>query len=172
MLAVGALEQVSGKDLGALVADLVAGPLGLESLELAQTPAQFSKLYWSEARKYCPKWVYHGCLIGTVPDAARLLHVVFQGGFLRPETLETMLEYQPLGGAIAGRLWVKCGYGLGLMVGQVGGGMRAIGHSGAGWFSVNSVCHFPDQDEPVTVACFTSGVAEFGAVRIATAPMP
>lgn len=171
MLAVEVLEQVSGKDLAALVAELVTGPLGLSSIELAQTPAQFERLYWSAATKYHPKWVYHGCLIGTVPDAARLLHAVFQGGFLRPDMLVQMLEHYPLGGPIAGRPWLKCGYDLGLMSGEVAGGVRDMGHSGCGWFSVNAVYHFPDLADPVTVACFTDGVdegvAEHEAVRLA-----
>lgn len=173
MLAVEILEQVSGKDLATLVAELVAVPLGLNSIELAQEPADFTRLYWPDATKYHPKWVYHGCLIGTVPDAARLLHAVFQSDFLRPDLVAQMLEHHPLGGAITGRPWVKHGYSLGLMAGEVTGGVRDMGHSGCGWFSVNAVYHFPELADPVTVACFTGGVdegvAEHEVVRLALA---
>lgn len=171
MLAVEVLERASGKDLAALVAELITVPLGLNSIKLAQEPVDFAKLHWPEATKYHPKWVYHGCLIGTVPDAARLLHAVFQGGFLRPDLLAQMMEHYPLGGALAGRPWVKHGYNLGLMAGEATGGMPEMGHSGCGWFSVNAVYHFPDLADPVTVACFTDGcdegVAEHEAVRLA-----
>lgn len=170
MLAVEVLEQVSGKSLADLVAELITLPLGLNSIVLAQEPADFAKLHWAEATKYHPKWVYHGCLIGTVPDAARLLHAVFQGGFLRPDMIAQMMQHYPLGGAIAGRPWVKHGYNLGLMAGQATGGMADMGHSGCGWFSVNAVYHFPDLADPVTVACFADGcdegVAENELVRL------
>lgn len=107
----------------------------------------------------------------TAADAARLLRALFSGRLLRAETLGQMLARYPLGGAIDGRPWTKCGYGPGLMSGDFGGVGRAIGHSGAGPFCVNAVYHFPDLSEPATVACFTDGsnegVAEFAALRCA-----
>jgi hypothetical protein len=57
------------------------------------------------------------------------------------------------------------------MWGETGEAGRAIGHSGAGPFSVNAVYHFPDILPPVTVASFTEGTneapAEFEVVRLA-----
>ena len=82
-----------------------------------------------------------------------------------------MLIRQPVGGAIEGRPWTECGYGLGIMTGSMGHCGRAIGHSGAGPFCVNAVYHFPDRDNPITVASFTSGCnegrAEFEATKLA-----
>ncbi len=89
-----------------------------------------------------------------------------------------MLTAVPVGGAIEGRPWTKCGYGLGLMIGlmigRMGAAGRAIGHSSGGPFSVNAVYHFPDQPRPLTVASFTDGrdegVAEFAAFNGAAPP--
>lgn len=154
-----------------LVDDIICRPLGLASIELATTQDQFSRLYWKAAEHYHPGWVYHGCLTGTVVDAARVLHGLFSGRLLCAAMLDEMLARRPLGGKIPGRPWTDCGYGLGLMNGRMGGSGRAIGHSGGGPFSVNAIYHFPDRDDPVTVACFTDGKdegqAEFFAAGLA-----
>lgn len=170
MLARERIEAASGRSLAQLVTDLIGRPLGLASIELATSRDQFARLHWSAARHYHPGWVYHGCLTGTALDAARLLHAVMSGRLLSETMLEQMLSRRHLGGAIAGRPWTDCGYGLGLMTGRMGDDGRAIGHSGGGPFSVNAVYHFPDRRRPVTVACFTDGtdegVAEFAAARL------
>lgn len=82
-----------------------------------------------------------------------------------------MLDAKPLGGPIAGRPWMTCGYALGLMSGTVEIAGKAVGHSGGGPFSVNAIYHFPDVLDPITVASFTDGadegVAEFAATSFA-----
>lgn len=167
------IERTTALPLGTLFAERLGAPLGLESLELAETPAAFAGLHWREAAGYHPGWVYHRCLAGTAGDAARLLQGLFAGALLAPRTLEEMLAARPLGGPLPGRPWSRCGYALGLMSGEIGGLGRAIGHSGVGPFCVNAVCHFPDLREPLTVACFAEGpdegVAEQAAARIAFA---
>ena len=40
---------------------------------------------------------------------------------------------------------------------------KALGRSGGGPFSVNAAYHFPDFNDPITLASFTDGVAEFVA---------
>lgn len=171
MLARDLVEAASGKSFAHLFKDLIGDALGLHTVELATTRRQFARVFWPAARFYHPGWVYHGCLIGTATDAARLLHGLFAGRLLGREMLGQMMRRQPLGGAIAGRPWTECGYGLGLMSGRFGDGGRALGHSGGGPFCVNAVYHFPDRDDPVTVASFTDGtdegVAEFAALRCA-----
>lgn len=171
MLARDLVEKVSDQSFRGLVKDQICDPLGLVSIELATTRQDFARLHWQAARGYHPGWVYHGCLTGTAADAARLLHGLFTGRLLQPATLAQMLVRHPLGGAIEGRPWTECGYALGLMSGRFGQAGRAIGHSGGGPFSVNAVYHFPDLDEPVTVASFTDGqdegVAEFAALDCA-----
>jgi CubicO group peptidase (beta-lactamase class C family) len=165
------IEQMAGKSFSLLFKEVVGDVLGLGTVELATTREQFSRVFWKDAKHYDPQLVSHGCLIGTARDAASLLHGLFAGKLLRPETMEQMLFSYPLGGGIAGRPWTECGYALGLMSGRLGRAGRAIGHSGAGPFCVNAVYHFPDWTVPVTVACFTDGsdesVAEFAAVDCA-----
>lgn len=172
MLARERIESASGRDFATLADDTVCRPLGLNSVELATNREQFRRLRWLGGATYHPGWVYHGCLMGTAEDAARLLHGLVGGALLSAASLDDMLRRVPLGGALDGRPWIDCGYGLGLMV----GGMRhvgtALGHSGGGPFGTNAVYHFPDRVHPVTVASFSEGQnegrAEFEAVAIAS----
>lgn len=157
MLAREVIEDVAGKPMAAVVREMIADPLGLESVELATTRAEFARVGWEAARAYHPGWVYHGCLTGTASDAARLLQGVLTGKVLGPAMLRQMLRARPLGGAIEGRPWTRHGYALGLMAGRCGPVGRAVGHTGAGPFSVCAVYHFPDRPSPVTVACFAEG---------------
>ncbi len=154
------LERTTSKALGEIVCQYVTEPLGLTSVELAQSPDQFAELHWPAAKGYDPRWVYHGCLCGTAADAARLLHALFTGQLLKAETLAIMTRAKILGGPISGRPWAECGYALGLMAGSVEDLGRSLGHSGAGPFCVNAVYHFPDASDPITIACFTQGTDE------------
>ncbi len=171
MLVVEKIEATLEKPLREVIADIVCKPLGLNSIELAETRKQFRRLHWEAATDYDPKWVYHGCLIGNARDAARLLHALMAGDLLQPATMRQMLDARFLGGAIPDRPWTECGYALGLMSGAVKSAGKAIGHSGGGPFSVNAVYHFPDVSDPITVAAFTDGtaegVAEFATERLA-----
>ncbi|SFH45964.1 CubicO group peptidase, beta-lactamase class C family [Palleronia marisminoris] len=171
MLARERVEDVADRSFACLVKDMICEPLGLRSIALATTREDFSRVHWQAAMQYHPGWVYHGCLIGTAADAAWLLHALFTSRLLKAATLAEMLHRYPLGGAIQGRPWIDHGYGLGLMSGRVGVAGRAIGHSGAGPFCVNAVYHFPDLEEPVTVASFSDGqsegIAEFAAMKLA-----
>ncbi len=172
MLARNHIEARSGQDFSAMFNELIHIPLGLKTVSLATSRADFAPVHWTAARHYHPGWVYHGCLMGSARDAVLILHALFCGQLLQPATLTQMLSHHPLGGAIEGRPWTQCGYGLGVMSGRVGEAGRAIGHSGGGPFCVNAVYHFPDRDCPVTVASFTDGhnegVAEFEATRISS----
>ncbi|MCQ0972012.1 beta-lactamase family protein [Paracoccus sp. TK19116] len=172
MLARERIEEVAGRPLASLVSEMICDPLDLRSISLASSREAFSHVHWQAARHYHPGWVYHGCLIGTAADAARLLHALFTSRLLEPSTLSQMLKRYPLGGAIEGRPWTDHGYAIGLMSGRMGDAGRAIGHSGGGPFSVNAVYHFPDLEDPVTVASFCDGrdegLAEFAALRLAT----
>jgi D-alanyl-D-alanine carboxypeptidase len=166
-----AVEEAAGVGLGDALKFYVSGPLGLESVELAVERADFVRVHWPAAKNYDPGWVYHGCLTGTALDAARMLHALFAGKILTAESLRAMVKTYPVGGAISGRPWSYCGYGLGLMSGDVEAVGRVMGHTGAGPFCVNAVYHFPDLAMPMTVATFMEGdhegPAEFEAVRLA-----
>jgi CubicO group peptidase (beta-lactamase class C family) len=165
------IEEITGLDLAAALRQFVTGPLELASVQLATKLSDFDDVYWPSRSGYDPAWVYHGCLTGTPLDAATMLHALFSGRILRPDSLQSMLESHPVGGAIPGRPWTLCGYGLGLMSGEMAEIGRAIGHSGSGPFCTNAVYYFPDASRPVTVATFTDsseeGRAEFEAVRLA-----
>jgi len=168
-----AIAEAAGLEAGKALQKYIFGPLGLSSVRWAVSASDFSDIHWRAGRDYHPGWVYHGCLTGTAIDAATLLHAVFRGEILTEQSRAAMLSAHPLGGAIPARPWTECGYGLGLMSGMMGEAGRAIGHSGAGPFSVNAVYHFPERPTPVTVAVFTDGTdegrAEHEACRIARA---
>jgi hypothetical protein len=166
-----AIEEACSLPLAAALSELVLDELALPSVRLAAAPGDFDDVIWPELRRYDPRWVYHGCLAGTPVDAVRLLHGLFSGRLLRSDTLNEMMKRHPLGGALPGRPWTDCGYGLGVLSGQVGRAGKVVGHSGSGPFSACAVYHFPDGPMPVTVATFTrgsdEGPAEFEAVSIA-----
>lgn len=159
------IEKAANLPLDELIREWVTDPLGLMSVRLATTRADLADMFWPELKSYDPSWVYHGCLIGTPVDAARLLHAVFTGGLLRASSMdEIFARSTTLGGQMAGRPWTSHGYALGLMTGSTSGCGRAWGHTGAGPFSVNAVYHFPDLEEPITVATIARGMEE-GAVE-------
>ncbi|PFG63639.1 CubicO group peptidase (beta-lactamase class C family) [Thioclava sp. ES.031] len=155
MLAREVIEGAAAMGLAELVQERIAGPLGLESVRLAQTPADFAPLHWPEARDYHPGWVYHRTLIGTAGDAARLLHGL--GGLLPEAAFARMTACRELGGALPDRPWTRHGYGLGLMCGDWSD-LRVFGHSGAGPFSSNAVYHCPETGR--IAAAFTHGPFE------------
>ncbi|MYM55110.1 serine hydrolase [Rhodobacteraceae bacterium GS-10] len=163
-----ALEVSEGADLEQIVTRRLARPLGLQTVRLARSPRDFEGLVW-DSGGYHPGWVYHGCLIGSAADAARMLHGILAGGLLPPRLVEEMSTPYMQGGAIAGRIWQRTGYGLGLMIGQSEGDVPILGHAGGGPFSANLVAHFPDQG--LTVASFVQGSdetpAEWEALRVA-----
>ncbi|WP_323784051.1 serine hydrolase domain-containing protein [Thalassovita sp.] len=163
-----ALEVSEGADLGTVVARRLARPLGLKSVRLARQPQDFSGMVWGSGG-YHPGWVYHGCMMGSAADAARMLHGILAGGLLPRNRVEQMTALHMEGGGIEGRPWQQTGYGLGLMMGQVEGGANILGHSGCGPFSANFVAHFPDRG--VTVSSFAQGgdetPAEWETLRVA-----
>jgi len=156
--------------LGEVIAELIAKPLWLTSIELSETRVQFSKLHWDSAKSYGPGWVYHGCLVGTAPDASRLLRGLLSGEILSADTLDQMLSTRPLGGPIPARPWEDVGYGLGIAVGKMKDVGTTIGHIGVGPFSVSAVYHYSELINPITIACFTNGSsegdAEFSALKL------
>jgi len=166
-----AIEETTGLTPGRALRDIVLKPLELSSVKWAVATTDFADIYWPDGRTYHPGWVYHGCLTGTPTDAATLLHAAVPGDIVSEESRAAMLDRHWLGGAIDGRPWTECGYGLGVMTGRMGEAGTAIGHSGAGPFSANAVYHYPDRPTPVTVAVFTDGTdegrAEHEACRIA-----
>jgi CubicO group peptidase (beta-lactamase class C family) len=166
-----AIEDAARLPLGQALSELVFAPLRLDSVRLATRREDLQDAYWPRLRSYDPGWVYHGLLVGSPADAARLLHATFAGHWLGQRYVMALIERQVRleVGSRAGP-WTECAYALGLMTGRMGD-VRAIGHSGAGPGSVSAVYHFPDLDLPTTVATFANGEddgqAELQALTIA-----
>jgi CubicO group peptidase (beta-lactamase class C family) len=164
-----AIEEATGASVANALRTMIFGPLGIRNVRFATAPSDFEGIFWDELRSYDPRWVYHGCLVGTPRAAVNVLHALFSGAILTPASLDAMLQRYELGGALPGRPWTRCGYGLGLMCGEMGAAKTAIGHSGGGPFGANAVYHYPDLDMPVTVATFTAGTQEGAAEHEAAA---
>jgi CubicO group peptidase (beta-lactamase class C family) len=167
-----AIEQASGLPLAEALRQLVLAPLNLQGARLATKRADFAQVVWPKLKDYDPGWVYHGCLVGTPLEAARLLHAVFNGSLLLPTSVGVMFERSTiLEGVPPDRPWTQRSYALGLMTGTMVDAGRAWGHTGAGPHSANAVYHFPDLDRPVTAATFSNaeseGPVEFEAAAIA-----
>jgi CubicO group peptidase (beta-lactamase class C family) len=152
------VEAAAGAEMGAAVEALVCAPLGVGGVTLAKRPEDFGGLPGSA--DYDPGWVFHGCLVGTAAAAARLLDGLLGGRLLGAEMLAEMRRCHPLGGAIEGRPWLRHGYALGLMCGEMagkdGGAVPVAGHTGGGPFSVAAV-YRAGGAAPLTVAAFAAG---------------
>ena len=165
------VERTMDLDLRDALAGLIFTPLDLSSARVATLPADLDDTVYGNERGYHPGWVYHGLAIGSASDAVRLLEALMTGRLLSPGFLALMTTAYPLGGPLLNRPWTKTGYGLGLMIGRMAKGGRAIGHSGVGPWDVCAVYHFPDKNPPRTAAAFTrghdEGIAEFAVERLA-----
>lgn len=171
LLARRAVEAAHGGGLGAALTDLVLAPLGL-SARLAEARGDVSGL-----PDYDPGWVFHGVVVGPVVEAALALHGVLTGGLLKPESLAALRAWQAVGGALPGRPWITCGYGLGLMQGTMRTArMRAPlyleGHGAAGPGSVGAI--YRDLATGRTAAAFRTdadeGAAEAEVLRLLSRP--
>lgn len=170
------LEKVSGEPFHQCLQQLVFNPLHLESARVVNTREDMDLSAFETDHGYHPGWVYHGLVMGSVADAALGLHRLLEGKLLRTYALNEMLKSNPVGGEIPGRPWKTTGYGLGLMVGQMGMKDMAestlvMGHSAAGPGSVGAVYHFPNTSSKRTVAVFgpfgNEGITEAAALQIA-----
>jgi CubicO group peptidase (beta-lactamase class C family) len=120
------IEDSTGITLAAALQDLVLAPLGIEHVRLASGRGVL-------APDYDSAWVYHGSLIGPLPQAALLLDRLLSGMLLGQALTQTMLERCTVpGGRDPERPWVSPGYGLGLMIGTVANGLQLAGHTGGG----------------------------------------
>ncbi len=167
------VERVLECDLGEALARLVFEPLALRNCRVATAPEDLAQLALPVPAGYHPGWVFHGLVIGPVDQAALALHRLWHGELLSPATRVAMATAVPVGGPIAGRPWVRPGYGLGLMVGGMaedgaGAACEVLGHSAGGPGSTGAV-YTASSGRPATAAAFTAGTdegpAEFAALR-------
>jgi CubicO group peptidase (beta-lactamase class C family) len=125
------IERASGLTLAAALRRLVFAPAGLASARLATTPADLASVRMGTAGDYDPGWVYHGLIVGTVADAARLLWALMTEGLLGPATLAAMVEGRPLP-RFRGASYPDPAYGLGLMLWATNPLDHPLGHGGEG----------------------------------------
>ena len=125
------IERASGLALAAALRRFVFAPAGLTTARLATTPADLAGVQMGDAGDYHPGWVYHGLVVGTVEDAARLLWMLISDGLLRPEMRAAMLERRPLP-EHRSVLHPDPAYGLGLMLSATDPLNHPLGHSGEG----------------------------------------
>ena len=165
------IEETVGLEINEALRLLVFEPMGIQRTRIARTPDDMTQTFWGNPHGYDPSWVYHGLLIGPPSDAVDFLRRLFSGSFLSDDAASSMKSMHALGGSIAGRPWKKIGYGLGLMMGEMGNAGQAYGHSGVGHENVSSLYCFLELPGSPVVAVFgqgtDEGVTEFRAVRLA-----
>jgi D-alanyl-D-alanine carboxypeptidase len=165
------IEETAGLGIDEALRMLVFAPLGIQRTRIAATPDDMKATFWGNPDGYDPRWVYHGLLIGPPSDAADFLRRLFSGTFLSEGARSAMKTMHALGGSISGRPWTRIGYGLGLMMGEMGDAGAAFGHSGVGHDSVSSLYCFSELPGSPVVAVFgqgtDEGITEAEAVRLA-----
>jgi len=151
------IASATGLFIAAALERLVIAPLSLASVRFAATRADLARVLWPALRLYDPAWVYHGLLVGSPVDAARLLSAALTGSFLEPASFAAMFNprIKLSGPGTAGLPRTERGYALGLMLGTEEPVGRVAGHSGGGPVGSSAVYHYPDLPRPVTVATFT-----------------
>ncbi|MES0022400.1 MULTISPECIES: serine hydrolase domain-containing protein [unclassified Mesorhizobium] len=125
------IERASGLHLADALSEMVFSPAKVTTARLATTPDDLGNVCMGDVVGYHPGWVYHGLVVGTVLDAARLLHGLFEGALVKPETLTRMLDCRPLP-QLRSELHPNPAYGLGLMVSATNSLNHPVGHSGSG----------------------------------------
>ncbi|MEM7524084.1 MAG: serine hydrolase domain-containing protein [Pseudomonadota bacterium] len=165
------LERVCDRSFAELTADLVIGPLGLTTVEIAETPADLDDCRWLAGTGYHPGWVYHGLATGEAADAVRFLSGLFASDYLSHAARAELVRPTDLGGPVDGRPWRTAAYGAGVMVGAMADVGGALGHSGCGDVSVSAAYRLAEMTPPATICVFAGGndesPAEWEARRIA-----
>ena len=168
------IEEKVGMEIDEALRMLVLGPLGIQDTRIARTPDDLRQTFWGNPHGYDPRWVYHGLLVGPPSDAANFLRGLLSGTFLSDDAKSAMTMKRVLAVPVAGRPWTKTGYGLGLMIGEMGDAGTVFGHSGGGPDSVSSLYCFSELAGNPVVAVFgrgtDQGIVESEAVRLAVGP--
>ena len=125
------IERISGQGLAEALAEYVFGPARLASPRLAKEPEDLTGVQMATASYYHPGWVYHGLIVGTVADAARLLWLLTNNRLLQPMSFSEMIDARALPRFRSERN-PDPGYGLGLMLRAKNPTMHPLGHTGEG----------------------------------------
>ena len=124
------IERATNADLNDALRILVFDPLGIEGVFVAGAVEEFDAIVWGNAQRYDPRWVYHGCVVGSLSWAACCLHRLMHGDLLTPATKSAMRL--PRGYDADADAPEDFGYGLGLMIEPARPGERFGGHAGSG----------------------------------------
>lgn len=124
------IERAADADLNDGLRTLVFDPLGIEGVFVAGAREEFDAIVWGNAQRYDPRWVYHGCVVGSLSWAATCLHRLMHGDLLAPATKGAMLL--PRSYDADSNASEDFGYGLGLMIEPARPGERFGGHAGSG----------------------------------------
>jgi len=76
------IERAADADLNAALRTLVFEPMGIEGVFVASAPEDLDAIVWRNAQPYDPRWVYHGCIVGSLSAAATCLHRLMHDGLL------------------------------------------------------------------------------------------
>jgi CubicO group peptidase (beta-lactamase class C family) len=125
------IERVAGLSLGEALSSLVFDQAGLKTARLALKPGDTVDVQMGNVSRYDPGWVYHGLIVGTVADAARLLWALVSGRLLEQRMFGWMIEPRPLPDYRSDS-FPDPAYGLGLMLNATDAGAHPLGHSGEG----------------------------------------
>ena len=126
------IENAAGVPLGDALQALVFAPSGLTTARLATRPEDMDGVAMGGGNAgYHPGWVYHGLVVGTAADAARLLKALTGGDLLRPDSYAAMLEGRALP-EYRSKTFEDPAYGLGLMLHATAPRAHPIGHRGGG----------------------------------------
>jgi CubicO group peptidase (beta-lactamase class C family) len=147
------IERAADSELRSALHATVFAPLGIHAF-LTRERDDMQRLAFANLRSYDPNWVYHGLIVGTALDAARVLQRAFSGQFLSDESRAAMFHSSAPLGALADRPFVTPTPGTGLMIDPDGPHGLWFGHSGGGPGSVCAVYRFSDLLPPRSVAAF------------------
>ncbi|QND74633.1 serine hydrolase domain-containing protein [Tardiphaga robiniae] len=152
------LERVSGLGLDALIRHRLLEPFGVVGPRIANQRSDLADVRMGDVQSYDPRWVYHGLAVGTLRDAAMLLHRLMTTDLLPAALRNQMCDGLAVGDPGTGRPWRRAAYGLGVMAGTAVNGLRVVGHTGGGPGSGIAVYHCPEHAQ-ATVAVFATGGA-------------
>ena len=124
------IERAADADLNDALRRLVFDPLEIEGVFVATAVEEFDAIVWGNAKRYDPRWVYHGCLVGSLSRAATWLHRLMHGDLLAPATKDAMLL--PRSYDAGTNAPEDFGYGLGVMIEPARPCERFAGHAGSG----------------------------------------
>lgn len=150
------IEDIAGAPLRTVLQERVLDPLGLTRTRLAECADDLAAVEMNVAG-YDPRWVYHGLLVGPLPEAVDLLDGLFAGRLLPPREREAMMSPHPLDVAVDGRPFAAPAYGLGLMMDHDRSGNIRYGHTGGGPGSVIAVYRTDGPAGGFTKAAFAHG---------------